>query len=125
MPRRESYKPAVAADPDTSDAGSTMLETRSLAGVKERERTPAAAAHPLNAAVAAARSCSNMHYTRLLISRIVTRRLRNRSDDAQRLRRPRIAQPETTTPSPTRMAKPSTVFGALAPRSSAIPAPIT
>src|ERR1700733_6906470 len=40
-------------------------------------------------------------------------------------RRPSSAQPETTTPSPTRMANPSTVSGALAPRSSATPAPIT
>jgi hypothetical protein len=35
------------------------------------------------------------------------------------------AQPETATPSPTMIAKPSTVSGALAPRSSATPAPIT
>jgi hypothetical protein len=40
-------------------------------------------------------------------------------------RRPSSAQPETTTPSPTKMANPSTVLGALAPRSSATPAPIT
>src|SRR6185312_13296887 len=37
-------------------------------------------------------------------------------------RRPGSAQPETVTPSPTRTANPSTVSGALAPSSSAIPA---
>jgi DNA-binding PucR family transcriptional regulator len=40
-------------------------------------------------------------------------------------RRRTSAQPETITPSPTTMANPSTVPGALAPRSSATPAPIT
>src|SRR6476661_2517427 len=40
-------------------------------------------------------------------------------------RRPSKAQPETVTPSPTRTANPSTVSGALAPSSSATPAPIT
>src|SRR4029077_2222524 len=40
-------------------------------------------------------------------------------------RRPSRAQPEAATPSPTRMAKTSTVSGAVAPWSSATPAPIT
>ena len=40
-------------------------------------------------------------------------------------RRPSSPQPAPATPRPTRMAKPSTVFGALAPWSSATPAPIT
>jgi hypothetical protein len=35
------------------------------------------------------------------------------------------APPETDAPIPTRMAKPSIVFGAVAPWSSAIPAPTT
>ncbi len=38
---------------------------------------------------------------------------------------PSSPHPAPATPSPTRMAKPSTVFGALAPWSSATPAPIT
>jgi hypothetical protein len=39
--------------------------------------------------------------------------------------RPSNGQPAPATPRPTRMAKPSTVSGALAPRSRATPAPIT